>query len=328
MRLYRVGDEGEAVRDIQSRLSAVGIGTEPDPVGMFGDGTRRAVTEFQGRRGLTGDGIVGNQTWQALVDAGFALGDRMLYHRVPMMRGDDVAELQRRLNSLGFDAGKVDGVFGADTLRSLLDFQSNRRMPEDGIVGRDVVAELDLMARATQKHGRESVRERQWLATLPRHLVGQRIYVDAYCRDDTEAASCWDAAVEFATTIQNLGGHPLLSRSVDTTPPEETRARRANRLGADFVVAFALPGDNESAVLYFSSQHSQSAAGETVAAAVAGSLGIGSVGRSTVMLRETRPPAIVVAAEPMDADLGRAVAGAIKELFATGTRDGDSVPST
>lgn len=322
MRLYRVGDEGEAVRDIQERLVALGIACDPDPVGAFAEGTHRAVSQFQERRGIPVDGILGNETWHALVDAGYALGDRMLYHRVPAMRGDDVAELQRRLNSLGFDAGKVDGIFGPDSLRSLLDFQSNRRMPEDGIVGREVVAELDLMARATQKQGRESVRERQWLAALPHHLVGQRVYVDPYCRDESEAAASWDAAVEFATAIQYLGGHPLLSRSVDTAPPEETRARRANRLGADFVVAFALPdGDAGPAVLYFSSQHSHSAAGEKVAAAVAGSLGVGSVGRSTAMLRLTRPPAIVVAISPMDAQLGRAVAEAVRHLFATGTQD-------
>ena len=44
---------------------------------------------------------------------------RMLYHRVPMMRGDDVAELQRQLNALGFDAGTIDGIFGPGTRRAI-----------------------------------------------------------------------------------------------------------------------------------------------------------------------------------------------------------------
>ena len=108
MRLYRIGDEGEAVRDIQDRLGALGFSTDADPVGTFGNTTLTAVKTFQEKRGLWTDGIVGPDTWRALVSAGYTLGSRMLYHRVPMMRGDDVAELQRVLNSLGFDTGKVD----------------------------------------------------------------------------------------------------------------------------------------------------------------------------------------------------------------------------
>ena len=54
----------------------------------------------------------------------------MLYHRIPMMRGDDVAELQARLNSLGFDTGKVDGIFGPDTLAGLLDSLGEIPPPE------------------------------------------------------------------------------------------------------------------------------------------------------------------------------------------------------
>ena len=210
MRLYRLGDEGEPVHDIQQRLTALGYALDEDSPAVFGGATTRAVADFQRERGLAPDGVVGPDTWRTLVDAGFTLGDRMLYHRVPMMRGDDVSELQRRLNALGFDAGKVDGTFGPDTLHALLDFQANRRMAEDGIAGAEVVAELELMARATQKDGRQVVRERQWLASLPTHLAGQRVYVDAFCRSADEAVTCWEAAVEFATAIQRLGGHPIL----------------------------------------------------------------------------------------------------------------------
>ncbi len=74
---------------------------------------------------------------------------------------------------------------------------------------------------------------------MPTHLAGQRVYVDAFCRSAAESAACWQAAVEFATAIQRIGGHPLFSRSADTDPPERVRALRANRMGADFVVSFA-----------------------------------------------------------------------------------------
>jgi N-acetylmuramoyl-L-alanine amidase len=315
VRLYRLGDEGEPVRDIQQRLTALGHLLDQDEPAVFGRGTARAVADFQRERGLAPDGIVGDDTWRTLVDAGFTLGDRMLYHRVPMMRGDDVSVLQRRLNALGFDTGKVDGTFGPDTLRALLDFQANRRMAEDGIAGAEVVAELELMARATSKDGRQAVRERQWLASLPTHLAGQRVYVDAFCRSEDEAAGCWEAAVEFAAAIQRLGGHPVFSRSADTFPAEPVRALRANRMGADFVVAFATPRDGEHAVFYFASTHSHSAAGEKIAAAVAHSVGLPVAGRSVPMLQDTRPPAIIVAKEPMGAPVGRSAAEGIRTLL-------------
>ena len=42
-----------------------------------------------------------------------------------MLRGEDIAELQRSLGSLGFNAGKVDGIFGPDTQNAVELFQRN-----------------------------------------------------------------------------------------------------------------------------------------------------------------------------------------------------------
>ena len=172
MRLYRLGDAGTAVRDIQDRLSALGYPCSADPRSEYGETTLSAVVGFQRRRGLPADGIVGPETWRAIYEAGFRLGDRLLYLRRPMLRGDDVAELQRRLNSLGFDAGKIDGILGSNTLRALVDFQQNRRMAEDGIAGPGTLAELRLVARATQKTGREAIRERNGSASFPTRSSG------------------------------------------------------------------------------------------------------------------------------------------------------------
>ncbi|MCH8990803.1 MAG: peptidoglycan-binding protein, partial [Acidobacteria bacterium] len=77
MRQFHAGDRGEPVRDIQRRLTSLGQRTDPDPLGVYGATTVAAVTDFQRSRGLPQDGIVGPDTWQALVDAGYHLGDRM-----------------------------------------------------------------------------------------------------------------------------------------------------------------------------------------------------------------------------------------------------------
>ena len=158
------------------------------------------------------------------------------------------------------------------------------------------------------------MRERQWLAELPHTVAGQRIYVDAFCRDAGESTATWDAAVAAATHFQNLGGHPILSRSVDTMPPDELRARRANNLDVQLVLAFMVPQDGEEAVYFFASEHSRSAAGERLATEVAMATGLPVRGVTIPMVTLTRSPAVVVATLRPDAALGRTAAQAIAEL--------------
>ncbi|MGI9667444.1 MAG: peptidoglycan-binding protein [Acidimicrobiia bacterium] len=315
MRLYHHGDRGEAVLDIQDRLGALGFAVGDDVAGVFGDGTRDALSLFQGERGLPVDGIVGPETWRALVDAGYRLGDRMLYHRVPMMRGDDVAELQARLNSLGFDTGKVDGIFGPDTLHGLLDFQHNRGLAEDGIGGTIVATELKLVDLTAQKQGREAVRERQWLSGLPSTIAGQRVYIDPECLSEQESAATWTAAEVARDEVQLLGATPVLSRSIDTAPPARLRAQRANRLNVDLVLGFFVPTDREEAVFYFESEHSRSEAGMELANVIAARLDVPARGRTMPMLKETRSPAALVAVRSMKRRVGRIVAHAIGSMY-------------
>jgi len=303
------------VRDVQDRLSALNHRIEPDEPSVFGDGTFAAVSSFQTVRGLPVDGIVGPETWRALVDAGYRLGDRLLYRRVPMMRGDDVGTLQALLNALGFDTGKVDGVFGPNTLKGLLDFQSNRELAEDGISGRVVKRELGLMEMATQKHGREVVRERQWLATLPNNIGGQRIYIDPACRTSKEADETWSAATAVFAALRLFGASPILSRSIDTSPPPRLRARRANTINADIVVGFLLAEDIEEGVFFFESDLSRSEAGSEMAGRLAERLGVVSIGMTLPMLKETRSPAVVVALRSMNRRTGRVVANSLASMY-------------
>ena len=315
--LHRPGDSGEAVRDIQDRLAALGFPCEADLQGTYGPATAESVELFQTSRNLRVDGIVDHATWKTLVDAGFRPGDRLLYYRLPMLHGEDVAALQHDLNALGFDAGLIDGVFGADTLRAVLDFQQNRYLPEDGIVGPEFIEELTLMVRATRKAGRDVLRERQWLRTLPAALAGQRVFLDPFCRDDYEAAVAWEAAVAAADLVAERGGRALLSRSADTRPPESLRARQANQLAVDMVLSFSLLGGDVAGIYYFRSSLSHSEAGEAVAGALAPRLGLLPVGRVTPILQETRAPAAVVTVPGLGGRLGRATIAGLDAWLAS-----------
>ncbi|AND15946.1 peptidoglycan-binding domain-containing protein [Rathayibacter tritici] len=115
------GENSANVRTIQHLLNAAGQSVDAD--GVFGSGTAAAVTAFQSARGLSADGIVGQQTWSALITT-VSSGDS----------GETVTALQVQLNKTG--AGlSVDGEFGAATLAAVKGFQSAAGLTVDGVVG-------------------------------------------------------------------------------------------------------------------------------------------------------------------------------------------------
>lgn len=138
--LIERGSRGPGVEDIQKRLMRLGYDLGSSGVdGVFLGATLEAVRSFQRERHLAEDGVVGPETWSALVDATFTLGDRLLYLRFPYHHGADVETLQTALNVLGFACGNPDGIFGAFTERAVREFQLNTGSPADGIVGPDTV---------------------------------------------------------------------------------------------------------------------------------------------------------------------------------------------
>ena len=317
MRRFQLGSTGEGVRDIQERLSALGYESGEDPPGEFGPATLEAVKAFQRERSLPVDGLVGQECWRALYEAGYRLGDRLLFLRRPMIRGDDVAELQSRLDALGFDTGKHDGIFGPQTERGLRDFQLNRGLAIDGVSGPEVITELRLVARGTMRAGRVTLREREWLRTRPGTLVGARVYFDPACRTQEEAAVSWDAATAASIALQQRGGTPVLSRGVDSTFPERVRARRANRMGADLIISFQLADQPPGLISYFASPRSHSVAGKLIASCLAQALSLPTEGQATAILKDTRSPAVVVAVPDLGAATGEAAVAGLQQFFRT-----------
>ncbi|MEM5817142.1 MAG: peptidoglycan-binding domain-containing protein, partial [Desulfitobacterium hafniense] len=71
-----------------------------------------------------------------------ALGDRALSQG---SRGSEVTELQKKLASLGYVVGKVDGVYGSKTKAAVTRFQKERGLKVDGIAGAQTIKELKLL---------------------------------------------------------------------------------------------------------------------------------------------------------------------------------------
>lgn len=135
METIKRNDTGAAVKDVQHKLNQLGLLDDAYVDGTFGDETARAVREFCFQHRLPESEDVDDKVWASLLDATFQLGDRTLYLRMPYFHGNDVLQLQKALDGLGFSTGDDDGIFGAYTEQALRHFQQNMGLPTDGIAG-------------------------------------------------------------------------------------------------------------------------------------------------------------------------------------------------
>ncbi len=310
---------------MQHRLLAVGLRVDPDELdGTFGPSTEGAVGEFQRRRNLPPDGVVGLDTWGQLVEAGYRIGDRTLYLRSPAFRGDDVRELQRMLNALGFDAGKEDGIFGAQTSDAVRDYQLNIAAKVDGIVGLDTVHSLEGMRPPLDAPGRALVREGEAARQTGAGLSGSVVAIDpGHGPEDpglvangvAESDVTWRVADALADELGRRGGRPLLLRARDEGPEVSLRARRANAADAALCVSIHLGGGELTPAggvcCYYGTPTSHSPMGLRLAESIRtelGQLGLPDGGvrpLAVAILRETRMPAVqlelAVVADPQEA---------------------------
>src|SRR5690606_41747124 len=104
-----------------------------------------------------------------------------------------------------FDGGKVQGISGGSTEQAVIEFQHHRGLAEDGRVGPEVLTELRLVPRGQPGAGRQQIREREWLRSLPHTLAGTRVYLDVGCRSPDEMDRAWAAATAAAEEIQRAG---------------------------------------------------------------------------------------------------------------------------
>ena len=109
---------------IQYLLTAHGCSLAAD--GTFGTQTETAVKKFQQVNGLPPDGVVGPNTWTALVKG----------HTVQEgSSGADVQALQHLLRHRFSYGIAVDGAFGAKTGIAVREFQTSRSLAVNGVVG-------------------------------------------------------------------------------------------------------------------------------------------------------------------------------------------------
>jgi N-acetylmuramoyl-L-alanine amidase len=282
MRVLRRGDGGPAVAEIHAILAAIGLlppvnGHAP----VFDEAMEHAVRSFQQQRGLITDGMVGPTTYRALRDATYQLGARPLAFMVSApVSGDDVLRLQERLLELGYDAGRPNGVFGAQTEVALRGFQRDWGLNVDGICGAETVRALRQLSPRARGGRPVLLREQERVRRAGPRLRGKRIVIDpghggsdhgASVGGIHEAELMYDLARLLEGRMVATGMEALLTRGPDQCPDEGERAHFANEEGADLFLSLHSDGNASPlaqgvATFHFGTVHgTTSTLGETLA---------------------------------------------------------------
>ena len=200
-----------------------------------------------------------------------------MYLTRPYLRGDDVADLQVHLAQLGFNPGRIDGIFGPALEHALTDFQRNCGLTPDGTLTGATLRELTRMT----------------LSTSDRHLVN-----DARDRAGFNTNSSGPLVLCGASPLATLLPSSLspsfeVCQFSDTT--DEEVARFANAHGAVAVISMSSNDDlNGLHLHYWASYRSHSRHGEQLASTLATSLSrsqqlppVEVTGMALPILRET-----------------------------------------
>ncbi|WP_034651295.1 N-acetylmuramoyl-L-alanine amidase [Corynebacterium vitaeruminis] len=332
--ILRVGDRSPRVAEVRLALARLGLIAEFDSsVGnaknqtftdadtLFDEALENALRGFQQSRGIIASGDIDETTLRVLREASYQLGARVLsYQPGNQMVGDDVTQLQKQLQELGFYADRIDGHFGERTHAALVSYQLNYGLNTDGICGPNTIRAFGRLGRRITGGSAQALRERARVRDAGPKLAGKRVVIDPALGgahkgqvvkgpfgEITEEEIVWDLATRVEGRMVAAGMETIMSRPRQDDPSHKERADIANAFDADLMICIqcdSYPNDkaNGVATFYFGSeQGSSSITGELLSGFVqreivarTGLGNCGNHGRTWDLLRITQMPTIEV----------------------------------
>ena len=241
----KLGDRSTAIELISNTLLRLGFITAPSDI--FDEKLTQGIKAFQQERGLTATGVINEITSRSLEEARFKLGDRVLsFNSSSVMRGDDVSNLQDRLIQMGFNCGKVDGIYGANTEVAVKEFQKSVGILADGKCGPVTLIALMRLVKTVSGGAPSALRENVRHAVRSPALANKVIVLDPSWGGEftgenqngvVEAEVVFDLAQRLEGRLIALGVNVVLTRSAKNSPLEKDRIQVANSVSADLVIA-------------------------------------------------------------------------------------------
>ncbi|WIM67682.1 N-acetylmuramoyl-L-alanine amidase [Corynebacterium breve] len=374
-RILHVGDSSARVAEVRSTMARLGL--LPGFSGDVGDWKNRSFSNeekyfdedlsevlkaFQQSRGIVPSGSIDDVTLRELREASYTLGARVLsYEPNQVLVGDDVSQLQRQLQELGFYSHKVDGHFGQQTYEALKNYQLNYGLQDDGVCGPDTLRALSLLGRRITGGSTQAIRERENVRQAGPMLAGKRVVIDPALGGNekgetvhgpygaiTEEDILWDLATRIEGRMIAAGMETIISRPRMDNPSAKDRAEIANAFDADAVISLHLDRyDNEKAngvaTFYFGSETGASSmTGETLSGFIQREIvartdlnNCYNHGRTWDVLRLTRMPSVEVVlgyvtnpddvqilTDPQQRDaIAEAIVVSVKRLYLLGQDD-------
>jgi N-acetylmuramoyl-L-alanine amidase len=239
------GDRSDAIALIANTLTRLGFLTTPSD--LYDENLTQGIKAFQQERGLTSTGVINEITKRALEEARFKLGDRVLsFNPTALIRGDDVSNLQQRLIQLGFNCGKIDGVFGIKTEVAVKEFQKSVGVFVDGKCGPSTLIALMRLVKTVSGGAPGVLRESAKHAVRSPALANKVIVIDPSWGGEftgesnngvVESEIVFDLAQRLEGRLLALGVNVVLTRSAKNSPLEKERIETANSVNADLVIA-------------------------------------------------------------------------------------------
>jgi N-acetylmuramoyl-L-alanine amidase len=246
--LAKVGDVGAIVTETITSLSRLGLLNSSEVA--FTKEVVEALRAFQQSRGLTATGKLTRDVYLALEEARWRLGDRNLsYIPGALIRGDDIATLQNRLNEMGFSSGRVDGIYGVLTEGAVIEFQKSVGLPADGVCGPATFTALIRLTGTVKGGLASSLRDTYLIHQRGPALAGKIIAIDASFGGDSlgaqafglnEAQITYDVAKRLEGRLSALGVTVFMTRGKDNNPSELDRINFANKVNCDLLISLHL----------------------------------------------------------------------------------------
>jgi N-acetylmuramoyl-L-alanine amidase len=195
------------------------------------------IRSFQQERGLHVTGELNEPTLRALDESRWKLGDRSLYlQSSSLMRGDDVAALQSRLTEMGFNCGRVDGIFGEITEEAVKEFQKSVGVKVDGRCGPATIIALLRLTKIVSGGAPAALRESAAQKNRGPALANKVIVIDP-ASESHEREIVYDIAQRLEGRLLALGASVFLTRGSNNNPSESERIAFTNHSNADLLIS-------------------------------------------------------------------------------------------
>jgi N-acetylmuramoyl-L-alanine amidase len=149
------------------------------------------------------------------------------------MHGDDIAALQSRLTEMGFDCGRVDGIYGTRTELAVKDFQKSVGATVDGRCGPATIIALIRLTKIVSGGIPSMLRQNAMQQSRGPALANKVIVLNP----DGDNQLVYDVAVRTEGRLLALGASVFVTRGATNNPTEFERISFSNKSAADLMIS-------------------------------------------------------------------------------------------